>query len=293
MFSVKNILQRCVSLVVFLISSQIYGQQSPTIQVEGSGPPLLLFQGGSNTVSVFDPHVRDLKGRFKVVRMERLQIQAIQNNQPLPENYSVRMESERAFRLLDSLMMKEPVILAGHSYGALIALDFALNHPERVAALILAEPPAFWLPLQKSEHPIGMDEMIRVVSQFGPNVVISEDHLAQFRCLLMNCKSIDSLKKDPQFQTWTKNRHSLRGLAAVSNHTDSIQRLMALNLPVLLITGNETVPFHKRINELLKSAIPGAKEVHIPGGHGAVIVEPLVFIRVLISYLQAIGQLKS
>ncbi len=53
------------------------------------------------------------------------------------------MESEAIKFTLDSLNIKEPVILVGHSYGGLIAFDFALNHPDHIRSLVLIEPPIF------------------------------------------------------------------------------------------------------------------------------------------------------
>lgn len=43
--------------------------------------------------------------------------------------------------VLDALGLSGPVDLVGHSYGALVALTFAMAHPERVGRLVLVELP--------------------------------------------------------------------------------------------------------------------------------------------------------
>ena len=65
-----------------------------------------------------------------VIRMEHFNVEYADENRTLPADYSVKMESEAIGKTLDSLNIKEPVVLVGWSYGAVIAYDFALHHPQ-------------------------------------------------------------------------------------------------------------------------------------------------------------------
>jgi pimeloyl-ACP methyl ester carboxylesterase len=244
--------------------------QSPAqVVVQGSGVPLVMLQGGSYPLTIFDWHAKELSARYKVIRIERLNVYNTLTHQPIPADYSVNMESERVNHVLDSLKIDGPVIMVGHSVGAVIALDFALNHPNRIRSLILVEPPAFWLAQQKGEHPAGMDEVIAITKEFGPNAVITEQQLEKFVCVVGNCANGVSPKQDPQWNNRVKNRQLLRGLSVIPEHTDSIKRLNSFHVPVLICTGSKTAAYHKRIDELLQAELPVSTPLTLEGGHGA------------------------
>src|SRR5262249_42644237 len=112
---------------------------------EGHGPILVMLGGGTFGAAAFVPHAKLLSPHFRVVRLQTLNVETAETQQPLPRNYSVKLESGAMANALDALGITAPANVVGWSYGGLIALDFALDHPDRVRALALFEPPAYWV----------------------------------------------------------------------------------------------------------------------------------------------------
>jgi pimeloyl-ACP methyl ester carboxylesterase len=233
----------------------------------------------------FSQPAKALSGKHQVIRMEHLNVQYAKEGLSLPANYSLATESEAIGYTLDSLKIEGPVVLVGWSYGALIALDFALNHPSRVRKLILYEPPAFWVATAKGESPAGMQQMLQLLQSFTPNATITQAQYAQFRCILEGCDPL-VITTHPQWSTWVKQKDRLRGLSAVATHSDSLKRLQSFRQPVLILTGAGTVAYHQRINQLLAVELPGAKSKDIPGGHTAPQAAVDEFIQTIVEFVE-------
>jgi pimeloyl-ACP methyl ester carboxylesterase len=276
------------SILFFLIFLPVVNsaQFIKKILVEGQGQPIVMLPGGTADISAYTPHAKELAVNYLVIRMEHFNVQFADEGKTLPANYSVKMESEAIGTTLDSLHIKEPVTMVGWSYGAVIALDFALNHPEKIRSLVLFEPPSFWVAKEKKELPEGMQKMQELTSHFGPAAVITEMDVINFRCGLLNCDSID-IKKQDQWSFWLKQKDRLRGLASISKYKNKIKNLNRLNKPVLMMNGSATVVFHKRINELLAAAFPHAIKKEIPGGHNAPVVFAKEFNRTLTDFIKS------
>jgi pimeloyl-ACP methyl ester carboxylesterase len=145
--------------------------QEPALRtfIEGHGPPLVMLGGATEGATAFAPHAAGLAKDYRVVRPQSLRIERARGKQPLPPGYSIRSESAALARSLDQLGILEPVDLIGHSFGALVALDFALDHPDRVRTLVLAEPPAFWVvPPEEFRADEEMRGMVELLRTFGP-----------------------------------------------------------------------------------------------------------------------------
>ena len=174
-----------------------------------------------------------------------------QAREALPGGYGVRTESAAMARTLDRLAIDRPVDLIGHSFGALVALDYALDHPHRIHTLTLMEPPAFWVvPAAEVQQSTEMRTMIELTRELRPDRPPSDDQLTRFRCALGACGEKPPRAGDAGWDDWVRRRSALRGLSAVVEHTDDPARLETFRRPVLIMTGAETASFHRRITQL-------------------------------------------
>jgi len=99
------------------------------------GPPLVLLHGFTASSASFLANIGPLSRRFTVISPELLG-HGRSDAPDQPEPYGVGPTVGRLLQLLDELGV-ERVLLCGHSLGGALALRFALDHPERVAGLIV------------------------------------------------------------------------------------------------------------------------------------------------------------
>ncbi len=253
--------------------------------IEGRGSPLVMLGGGTVGAAEFAPHAHTLAEDHRVIRLETINVERAHTGEALPRGYSVRTESAAMARALDRLQIDAPIDLVGHSFGALVALDYALDHPHRIHTLTLAEPPAFWIvPAAELRDSPQMKSMVELTRELRPDGVPTDDQLARFRCALGTCADPPS-PNDAARPDWERRRAALRGLSTVAEHTDDSERLKTFRRPVLIMTGAQTVSFHRRIDDLLASYLPKAERVELPGGHSAPASAPDTFIAELEAFL--------
>ncbi len=98
-------------------------------EVEGSGPALFLIHAGVANLRQWDPHVPAWAEHYRVIRYD---------TRGFGETETEHVEfanREDVAALLDHLGEPQAHIL-GTSRGGMIAMDFAVTHPERVLSLI-------------------------------------------------------------------------------------------------------------------------------------------------------------
>lgn len=108
----------------------------------GNGEPLVLVPGGLTSWLSWWPHAEALSASRRVTRLQLLNVELSLSEDSLPPTYSVEYEVAALGRTLDKLGI-EQADFASWSYGAFIALSYALRHPDRVRSLTLIEPPAY------------------------------------------------------------------------------------------------------------------------------------------------------
>jgi pimeloyl-ACP methyl ester carboxylesterase len=231
----------------------------------GEGPGLVLVPGGLTGWVSWDAAVPVFAKDHQVLQVQLLSVEKGLLDEALPADYSVRMESEALAESIRVSGIATPVDLIGWSFGGLVLLDFALEHPQLVRTITLIEPPGFWL-LDKSGK---MDEETRGVIDMldGLHGDISGDQLEMFMTSVGFAPTGTSLKDHPQWENWYKHRRSLRNSPMVPRHTDELERLRHTSMPVLLVKGTGSAPFLHQVIDVLADHLPDARVIELPGGH--------------------------
>jgi pimeloyl-ACP methyl ester carboxylesterase len=105
-------------------------------QQVGEGPDLVMVHGLTGNLAVW--HLRiasELSGHFRILTYD---LRGHGHSDTPRSGYSADAMAEDLIQLLDGLEIERPLI-AGHSYGADIALYHALRHPDRVREVIAIE----------------------------------------------------------------------------------------------------------------------------------------------------------
>jgi pimeloyl-ACP methyl ester carboxylesterase len=260
---------------------------APTMKLEaiGKGAPVVMVGGGLTGWISWTPHQEKLAESRHAARAQPLIVQLGLDEEPVPENYSVRMEGDALAAAIDAFHSDGPVDLIGWSYGGQISLDFALNHPERIRSLTLIEPPAFWVlkahadPLYESER-----EALRPLADKLRDGV-SEEELVEFAEYASFVPPGKRPQDMPNWPVWVKHRNSLRGqFDAEFNHRDTVDRLKKFERPVLLVKGKGSTPALHRILDRLDESLPQSQMVEFEGGHAPHIVEMDPFLEALAKF---------
>jgi pimeloyl-ACP methyl ester carboxylesterase len=144
-----------------------------------------------------------------------------------------------------------PLDLCGHSYGALVALRFTLDHPGRVRRLVLVEAP---LP------PSRFSELQAIAGRSPGDLV----------------QALPDELKTVVTEGGRRAARLVEGLRALAGETSILADLTAepdvpdaelarIDRPVLCVYGDRSVCLP--VGERLARAIPGARLSVLPGGH--------------------------
>jgi len=181
--------------------------------------------------------------------------------------YSSVAAVDQLFLLLDELNVGSAV-LVGNSYGATLAVQAALAHPERVDALILADA-AVYVEEEMPAWLFDLPQMRRLGPLFARQLGQSEAFIRQ---TYLNPEQISDKRMaltmiQTQVQDWDMAyREYLRvwGL----DTPDYITRIPEIQQPVLVISGDSDAIVPVSDSQMLHSELPNSELVILPScGH--------------------------
>jgi len=246
-------------------------------QRSGKGTPLVLVHGTTADHTRWNLVLPALERHFTVYAMDRRGRGQSGDAEP----YALEREFEDVAAIVDSAGLQ--VDLLGHSYGALCAMEAALD-TAHLRKLVLYEPV---FPVEGIEtYPKGAREKLLALLQQGDRELLLT---AFFRDVVqMPEQQIALLRSEPVWQARLAAAHTVVREMADADYRFDPKRFRSLTVPTLLLLGENSPPFLTRPTELLASTLPDSRIVVLPGqGHVAMSTAPELFLREVIEFLTA------
>ena len=237
-----------------------------TALAEGSGPTVLIVHPGGGDASSWGPVAERLVDDYRTVRILR---RIYATGASLSPDHSMAVEAADILAILG--LLDQPVLLVGHSSGAVAALEAALLAPSSLAGILVYEPP---MPTRK---PIAGEagRQARAALDGGDPVEAMRIHLRDI--VGMPAAEVEAMFADP-------GARSMFAAVAAPQITDDesldrlgvgVERFTKLEVPTTIIEG-DTSPAHLRERAAdLASALPNSRIVTLHGqGHVAHLTAP-------------------
>jgi pimeloyl-ACP methyl ester carboxylesterase len=259
----------------------------------GEGEPLVFVQGSLGGLHTFGTQVQTFASRFRVIAYSR---RYFPPNAP-PRATDVKSLSSHVadLRALVTELKATPAHLVGTSYGAYIALALAVDHPEFVRSLVLAEPPVLSLLSRTSVGESMRQSSIRRVIEPARNAFESgnpEQGLRRFVDFICGTGGFDNRPESERTEMVEKQAPELRSglmteMSAVYPPLNCAD-LGKLTRPTLLVTGERSPAFFLLITAELERCLEGESQVMVPeAGHGGMHHENAPFYnQAVLAFLQ-------
>jgi pimeloyl-ACP methyl ester carboxylesterase len=245
-------------------------------RVTGFGPPVVLLHGFGFDCRMWDDHVPHLSNRYAVVQYD---LRGFGRSTAGRDSYS---HADDLKALVDDLGL-DRVALIGLSLGGGAALNFSIQYPERVRALVVVDPSlgGFGWSSQFTEA----QQALRSTASTVGIAAAREQwlQLPMFRSAMSNprvAERLASMVND--YAGW----HWLEPELGRPLHPPAIDRLQEISAPTLVMVGElDTADFHD-IASTIADRVPRARKVVIPGvGHMANLEAPARFDDLVAAFL--------
>ena len=249
----------------------------------GKGQPLVFVHGYPLNREIWQPQV---EGLADVARVLAPDLRGHGQSQAVKGPYSMDLFADDLAAFLDALGVAEPVIVCGLSMGGYLAFAFFRRYPERLKGLVLTSTRASAdSPQGKANRDLAAEaarqdgvgaiaeKMLPLI--LAPETAVSQPELVEHVREIMLSTSLEGVLGD---------------LAALKERPDSTPDLSRINLPTLVVHGDQDqiIPYQEA--HAMHDAIPGSLWELVPAaGHLPCLENPAVFNQALRSFVQALG----
>jgi pimeloyl-ACP methyl ester carboxylesterase len=255
---------------------------------QGQGEPVILLHGGQGDYRAWQAQMEALAPRYRVISYSRRYHHP--NANPITStSHSALVDATDLAGFIAALNLGR-VHLVGTSYGAFCALAFALQHPDGVRSMVLAEPPIHQWATRTPRGTAAYEEFLRTVHEPAGRAFRDGDDHGAMRIF------IDAFDGPGTFDRLPEERRAIvmanaRFFRAITSSSDPFpdvlrERVRQLRMPALVVSGENTDELHKLVTEELARVMPGAERAIIrQAGHGSPRQNPAAFNEAVLAFL--------
>jgi 2-succinyl-6-hydroxy-2,4-cyclohexadiene-1-carboxylate synthase len=255
------------------------------VEIEGSGPDLLLLHGFTGSVRAWDDVRPKLAAFSRVIAIDLIG----HGESAAPDDasrYSLEWCAQDLSALLDQLELPS-VHLLGYSMGGRVALHFAVQAPARVTTLILeSASPGIANDAERDLRAASDGALADRITRDGIKAFVAE---WEAQPLLEPAPHVSAAARQRQRAQRTRNRavglaNSLRGMGA-GQQLPVWSRLSQLTMPLLLIVG-ERDQRYREVAARMRASLPSAElAVVLEAGHTVHLDQPDAFVDLVKKWL--------
>jgi pimeloyl-ACP methyl ester carboxylesterase len=257
-------------------------------EVAGQGHPLVLIHSGYSNRMLWDGQFEVLAQSYKVIRYD---IRGYGNSAIVTTDTPLYADWQDLYGLLQFLEIEKTYLL-GLSGGGAIAIDFTLEHPMMVDALLLVSTGVSGFDWGRWIHQSPLHENFARLNEAFENADVSR--MIELSLPLWTdgpgrtSEQIDALVRERVrvmcLHNWTLPNDP-GAPPAQTIDPPAITRLAEIEVPTLIVVGDQDVPVILEIGGILVEKIKGARKVILPEvGHHLNMERPTEFNQIVLDF---------
>jgi 3-oxoadipate enol-lactonase len=251
----------------------------------GSGSETIVFSHGFLwSGEMFREQVSALEDHYRCIMFDHRG----QGQSEVTDNgYSIDSITLDAIGLIEALDCA-PCHFAGLSMGGFVGLRIAIRRPDLLKSLILMESSC----TSENEATIRQYRLLGFIARwFGLGIVAGKVMPIMFGQKFLKDPKRIGIRKEWKTRMVSNNRIGItRALSGVVDRTDISDQLEKINLPTLIIVGEDDTALPVEQAEIMHKGIHGSKLVIIPNaGHTSTVEEPVAVTSAIKDFLHNLG----
>ncbi len=245
-------------------------------QISGSGPALVLIHGFIESKAIWENFTTELQAEFTVLSID---LPGHGESGTIAEEHSMQLMAGAVKEVLNVENIEKAVV-AGHSMGGYVALQFAVDNEELLQGLVLFHSHANADSDEAKENrrrTINIVQQNRggFIRQFIPDL-FDQKHVEEYG---------DAIQKLQDQAALMTPEAIVAALAGMRDRTNQLQYLLLTEIPVLFIIGKQDsrMPYNQ---VLAQAVIPSHSEILLleDVGHMGFIEAPGITLQALMHF---------